>query len=162
MHFSELLIRIIDLFYLRPVRAIMPRQTFRYAVCGGVNMVLSWVGYFVAYNYVMDKEFTDLGFVVISPHIAAMLLVFPINFLVGFWLNSQVAFRRSPLATGIQLFRYALSVGGSILLNYAGLKLLVEVCGCWATPSQVFVSLIIVLYSYLVAKYFTFRNAARE
>ncbi|MEG2240799.1 MAG: GtrA family protein, partial [Alistipes sp.] len=66
MHFSELLIRIIDLFYLRPVRAIMPRQTFRYAVCGGVNMVLSWVGYFVAYNYVMDKEFTDLGFVVIS------------------------------------------------------------------------------------------------
>ena len=39
MRISELIIRFIDWFYRKPVEAILPRQTFRYIVCGGAN---SW------------------------------------------------------------------------------------------------------------------------
>ena len=35
MRISELIIRLIDWFYRKPVAAILPRQTFRYIVCGG-------------------------------------------------------------------------------------------------------------------------------
>ena len=102
-------------------------------------MVFGWACYFLLYNFVLDKELLDLGFVAVSPHVAAMLIVFPLTFFTGFWLNRHVAFRRSPLARGTQLFRYLLSVAGSVVVNY-----------------------LFLVYSYLAAKYFTFRNAVRE
>ena len=121
-----------------------------------------WGCYFLLYNFVLDKELLDLGFIAVSPHVAAMLIVFPLTFFTGFWLNRHVAFRRSPLATGTQLFRYLLSVAGSVVVNYLFLKFFVELCGFWATPSQMMASLGTMVYSYLAAKYFTFRNAVRE
>ena len=117
MRISELIIRLIDWFYRKPVAAILPRQTFRYIVCGGANVVFSWVCYFLVYNFVLDKEQLDLGFVVVSAYVATMLLIFPFTFFTGFWLNRYVTFRHSPLPTGTQLFRYLLSIGGSVVVN---------------------------------------------
>ena len=77
MRLSELIIRFIDWFYRRPVSALLPRQTFRYAVCGGANVVFGWGCYFLLYNFVLDKELLDLGFIAVSPHVAALLIVFP-------------------------------------------------------------------------------------
>lgn len=71
----ELIIRFIDWFYRRPVSALLPRQTFRYAVCGGANVVFGWGCYFLLYNFVLDR-LLDLGFIAVSPHVAAMLIVF--------------------------------------------------------------------------------------
>lgn len=159
MGVAKLITRLIDCFYWRPFQVLMPLQTFRYAACGGMNMVLDAVWYFVIYNYIVAHRFFDLGVVVLSPHIASMLLVFPITFFNGFWLNRHVAFKRSPLSGGTQLFRYALSIVGSILLTYVGLKFFVEVCGIWPTPSKVLTTAITVIYSFLAAKYFTFRGA---
>ena len=105
MRISELIIRFIDWFYRKPVAAILPRQTFRYIGCGGANVVFSWVCYFLVYNFVLDKEQLDLGFVVVSAYVATMLLIFPFTFFTGFWLNRYVTFRHSPLPTGTQLFR---------------------------------------------------------
>lgn len=159
MRLTRLITMIIDWFYIEPISSIMPRQTFRYAACGGANVVIGWFWYFLIYNYVINKEFTDLGIVVISPHIAAMLTTLPIIFFVGFWLNRNVAFRKSPLTTSTQLFRYAMSMLGSILLNYICLKLFVEALGFWATPSQMLSTIAGLIYSYLIAKYYTFRDA---
>ena len=107
---------------------------------------------------IRDSRYFDLGFVVMSPHIASLVLVFPITFFTGFWLNRYVAFRTLPVAAGKQLGRYLLTVVGSILLNYACMKFLVEVCGLWPTPSKCITSLAVALYSYLAARYYTFKG----
>ena len=162
MALAELIIRAIDWFYIRPVAAVLPRQVFRYAVCGGVTYILfDPVCYFLFYNFIVAHRYVDLGFVVVSPHIAAMILVFPFTFFVGFWLNRYVAFRRSPIGAGTQLLRYLLSVAGSVLLTYAGLKFFVEVCGVWPTPAKMVTTLLTTVYSFLAAKYFTFRHAEK-
>lgn len=163
MRLADRIVRLIDWFYIRPVAALMPRQTFRYAVCGGVTyLVLDPVVYFLIYNFVVAHRYFDLGVVVLSPHIAATLLVFPITFFNGFWLNRNVAFRHSPVRTRTQLFRYLLSIAGSVLLTYAGMKFFVEACGIWPTPAKVTTTLVTTVYSFLAAKYFTFRRAAAE
>lgn len=163
MRLSELIIRGIDRLYIRPVAAILPRQLFRYAACGGFTYLLfDPLCYALLYNFLVGYRYFDLGFVVVSPHIAAMILVFPCTFFVGFWLNRYVTFRQSPLGTGTQLFRYLLSIVGSIVLTYVGLKFFVEVCGIWPTPAKVLTTLLTMIYSFLAAKYFTFRHAARE
>lgn len=160
MRLSERIIRLVDWFYIPPVAAFVPRQVFRYAVCGGVNfLLLDPFFYFLIYNYIVGYRFIDLGFVVVSPYIAALLLVFPITFFNGFWLNRHVAFRRSPVPRGTQLFRYTLSIGGSLLMNYGCMKFFVGVCGIWPTPSKLLTTIITTVYSFLAAKYFTFRHA---
>ncbi len=161
MRFNNLIMRAIDVFYLPFVERIMPRQMFRYAVCGGVNfLILDPLYYFLIYNFVVAHRFFDLGIVVLSPHIAAMLLVFPVTFFNGFWLNKHVAFRLSPLRTHTQLIRYGLSVAGSVLLTYAGLKFFVEVCGIWPTPAKIITTVLTTVYSFLAAKYFSFRHSS--
>lgn len=163
MRLAAFITRVIDWFYIRPVASIIPLQTFRYAACGGINfLLLNTLFYFLIYNYVICYRYFDLGFWVLSPHIATMLIVFPIIFFVGFWLNKNVAFRLSPLRTQTQLLRYALSVAGSVVLSYACMKFFVEVCGIWPTPSNVLTTLVTTVYSFLAAKYFTFRSAPAE
>ena len=152
----------IDLFYVGPVRRIFTQEIFRYAACGGMNMTLDALYYFLIYHYVIAERFIDLGVVVVSPHIASLALVFPITFANGFWLNRRVAFRSSTLRTRTQLVRYLLSVVGAIVLNYLCMKCFVEGCGIWATPSKLLTTAISSVYSFLAAKYFTFKTEPKE
>ena len=158
MRIAEKIGTLIDFFYIRPISKIVPHEIFRYGVCGGVNMLLDIVWYYIIYHYIVALRFIDLGVVVISPHIAAFIIVFPITFFTGFWLNRNVAFRATAVGQGGQLLRYALTVGGSILLNYACLKLFVEVVHIWATPAKALTTVVSVAYSYLAGRYFTFRK----
>jgi putative flippase GtrA len=158
MNVAQLLIRGIDLLYIPQIRKIVSRDIFGYGICGGANMVLDTLWYFVLYHYVVCEQFVDLGIVVMSPHIATLCLVFPITFFTGFWLNRHVAFRVTHLRSRRQLVRYALSVVGSILINYVCMKLFVESFHLWPTPSKMLTTVITVVYSYLAARYFTFRD----
>lgn len=159
MNVAQLLIRGIDLLYIPQIRKIVSRDIFGYGICGGANMVLDTLWYFVLYHYVVCEQFVDLGIVVMSPHIATLCLVFPITFFTGFWLNRHVAFRVTHLRSRRQLVRYALSVVGSIVINYVCMKLFVESFHLWPTPSKMLTTVITVVYSYLAARFFTFRDS---
>lgn len=158
MRLADYIGRFIDLFYFAPFSRFVSRRIFRYAVCGGGNMLLDLVWYFVIYHYVVAERFIDLGFVIVSPHVASLIIVFPITFLTGFWLNRNVVFDAGDRGEVGQLARYALSVCGSILLNYVCIKFFVEVCNIWPTPSKALTTAVSVVYSYLAGRYFTFRK----
>jgi putative flippase GtrA len=158
MRLAEKLGAFIDLFYIKPFSALVSPTVFRYAACGGVNMVLDLVWYFLIYHYLVAEQFLDLGFVVVSPHIASLCVVFPITFFTGFWLIRNVAFRATEFGQGWQLVKYALSVVGSLAVNYICMKLFVEVCDIWPTPAKALTTAVCVVYSYLVGRYFTFKK----
>lgn len=158
MRAAEKIGALIDWFYVRPLSRYISHTMFRYAACGGANMLLDVVWYFLIYHYVVAERFIDLGVVVISPHVASLVLVFPITFFTGFWLNRNVAFRSVEMGQGRQLMRYALTVVGSIVLNYVCIKLFVEVVGIWPTPAKALTTVVSVAYSYLAGRYFTFKK----
>ena len=158
MSLSAVITKAIDIFYIKPLRKLLSQQVFRYLACGAITAVLDAVWYYIIYHYVVRVEFIDLGFIVVSPHIAALCLVFPITFFTGFWLNRNVAFKATHISTLPQLAKYALTIVGSILLNYACMKLLVEACGIWATPSKMITTVICAVYSFIAGRYFTFRG----
>jgi len=153
----ELILVIIDFFY-SPFQRLIPIETFRYAATGGFNTVLDISLYFICYNFIIRKQVVDLQIVSISPHIAAFLIVFPITFFTGFLLAKYITFTGSEIRGRIQLMRYMLSVSGSIFLNYFFIKLLVEFGGLWPTLSKVITTIIVVIYSYFVQKFYTFKT----
>ena len=145
------------LWFYPPFKRLMPLQTFKYAATGGANTAMDIFLYFIFYNFVLNKELVDLGFIVISPYIAAFIMAFSFTFPIGFILAKYISFPGSFLRKRIQLFRYALSVSGSVLINYVFIKIFVEVCGWYPTPSKIVTTLIAVLFSYMAQKYFTFK-----
>ena len=161
MSISRILTSIIDALYIKPLERVISRYTFGYCLCGAANMVLDTIWYFLTYHYIICEHNLDLGIVVISPHIAALIIVFPITFFTGFLLNRYVAFRTTQQRTTKQLFRYALSVVGSILLNYLLMKFFVDVCHVWPTIAKMMTTTIVAIYSFLAAKYYSFTHSDR-
>ena len=136
----------------------MPEQTFKYAATGGANTALDIFLYFIFYNFVLKKEIVDFGFYAISPHIAAFLMSFMFTFPIGFLFAKFISFPGSFLRKRIQLFRYGITVSGSIILNYIFLKLFVDSFGWYPTPSKIATTMIVIIFSYTAQKYFTFKT----
>ncbi len=136
----------------------MTLQTFRYAACGGLNTAMDIGMFFVAYNYIIHKNEINLHWLVISPHISAMLLAMCISLPVGFYLNRYVVFPQSGLKGRTQLYRYLLVVGINILLNYAFLKLFVEYFGWYPTLAKIAVTVIVIIFSYTSQTFYFFRQ----
>jgi putative flippase GtrA len=150
-------LKIIEWTY-QPFRKFIPPETYRYAATGGFNVALDIFLYFIFYNFILQKQIINLGFVAISPYIAAFLIVFPITFTTGFLFAKYITFTDSLLRGHTQLVRYGISVGGSIILNYVLLKILVEYLFIWPTVSKMIITVIVVIYSYAVQRYFTFKT----
>lgn len=155
------LTRIIDAFYFL-FKGFMPLKTYRYAVCGGSNLVLDVFLYFIFYNFIIAKRNVDLYFVVLSPHIAALFFVFPITFLTGFLLNKYITFEESNLATRKQFIRYLVVALGAIIIGYVAMKFLVDYLGFYPTPSKILTIVVAVTYSYILQNNFTFEVLEEE
>lgn len=146
----------VDFFY-PPFRKYMTLQFFRYGVTGVANMAFDWVLYFVTFHFILEKQMLDLGFETLSSHIAAMVIVFPVTFTSGFLLQKYVTFSASEIKGRVQVFRYLTVVLANLLINYIGLKLLVDVVGLFPTPSKMIVTIITTIFSYFSQKKFTFK-----
>ncbi|MBT3385426.1 MAG: GtrA family protein [Prolixibacteraceae bacterium] len=151
------IIRVVDFFYF-PIFRFIPLEIFRYGVTGGINTLFDLLLYFVFYRYILDMQVVHFGLFAIGPHIAAFFMVFPITFSTGFLLAKYITFTSSDLKGKIQLFRYGVTVAGAILLNYVFLKFFVEYAGFYATLSKAITTIIVVIYSYILQRYFSFKT----
>lgn len=156
--FANLLNKQITWLY-HPFKKMIPYETFNYIFCGGANTFLDSFLYFIFYNFITQKKHINLNFLIISPHILAFILVFPITFLTGFWLSKYITFSSSPLNGRIQLLRFGITITGSILLQYLFLKFFVEICHIFPTPSKLITSGIVAVITYLSHRFYTFRTA---
>ncbi|MFT3934351.1 MAG: GtrA family protein [Chitinophagaceae bacterium] len=147
---------IIDFFY-RPFKKWVPLQTFRYAACGGGNMVLGFLLYTISYKFIFKEQIVDLGFYAFKPHIAALIFSFLINFPVGFLLMKYVVFIDSNIRGRVQLFRYFFVFVSNLFINYLLLKVLVEYLYVNAIVAQVISTAVVVTISYLLQRHFTFK-----
>ena len=139
-------------------RKIFSPQLYRYGVCGGANIVFDWVLYFLVYNFIFKHRFVDIGFITLSPHIVSFIIIFPITTLSGFLLQKYVTFTASSDLRGrVQLIRYLLIVLANLLINYVGLKLLVDGFDFYPTPSKMIITIVTVICSYIGQKKFTFK-----
>jgi putative flippase GtrA len=152
------IISFIDFFY-PPFKSFMPLQTFRYAACGGGNTLLDIALFYISFNYILHQKILNLGFIALKPYNAALGMAFCITFPIGFLLNKYIVFNSSYLRSYVQLFRYVLIVAANLLLNYAIINVLVQYMHFYPTIAKIFATAVIVAFSYLSQKHFTFRTA---
>ncbi|WP_224014946.1 GtrA family protein [Ferruginibacter albus] len=136
----------------------MPLQTFRYAVCGGSNVVFSFAMFIIVYHLIAKKQDIDILFYSFKPYSFALIIYGLTSFTMGFFLNKYVVFVDSNLRGRVQLFRYFLSFIFNFCLNYVLLKMFVEYFHIKPVLSQVIATVIIIAVSYITQRHFTFRT----
>lgn len=155
IYIKETILKLVDFFY-PPFKKFLPVHTFRYAACGGANMLFDIFIFAVAYNFIYQKQNVHIGLLTISPYIAAFLTAFCISFPTGFYLSRYVVFQQSSLRGRIQLLRYFMVVIACFFLNYIFLKLFVESFGWYPTPAKIITTVVVVTFSYISQTYFSF------
>lgn len=175
MQLSNFLTKFVDCFYIKPFHKI-PKQTFRYIMCGGINFVVTMFFYAVAYNFIFDglapvdvstlpvsipESFAKDGLLDVS-HFAALGISLPVNCLLGFWLQRNISFKHSPLRRRIQFSRYFLTAIIALTMTLLLTGLFVDVWGVWPTPAQMIIYCITAVFSFVMQKFFTFKGAEKE
>lgn len=140
----------------------MPLQTFRYAACGGTSTLLDIVMYWFSFNFILHKQNVHLLYWTFSPYVASVFIAFCVSFPTGFILNRHIAFPGSTLHGRIQLFRYFVLVVVCIGLNILFIKLFVEQFHIYPTIAKVLTTIIVVCFSYVTQKNFTFKIEEEE
>ena len=158
---KNILLKIIDSGYFI-VKKIIPLKTYRYAVCGGGNLILDTLLYSICFHFIFQKTNLDLNIIVISPHIASLFFVFPITFFIGFLLNRYIVFSASQLTFKTQFLRYLSVALMALLISYVTLKLFVDMFHFYPTPSRVLSILITVLFSYIMQNKFSFKTSSSQ
>jgi putative flippase GtrA len=156
----EAIFAVLDVFY--PLfRRFMPLQTYHYAACGGGNTLFNILLYHLFYNFVVEKQVFYIGFLAFKPHVAAFIMAFCITFPIGFYLSMYVVFQGSYLRRRIQLIRYFMVAMACVGLNYFLLKFFIETLGWHDHPTLALMAtaVIVVLFSYLSQRFFSFRTA---
>ena len=128
MKLVSIIRRILDFFYPL-VKRLFDKTTYYYAVCGVTNLFLSWILFFVFFNYVFEKQFFHLAFIdfTFSAYTLSSIVCFLISFTFGFLLMKFIVFTGSGLKGRVQFFRYALSSIISGIVGWSLLKMFIEV-----------------------------------
>jgi amino acid transporter len=89
--------------------------------------------------------------------VAAQLAGFSVTFPLGFYLSRTIVFPTSSLRGRVQLFRYFLLVMICFFLNYIFIRIFVELCHIYPTVAKILTTFIVVAFSFLTQKHFTFK-----
>jgi len=155
----KLINKTVDLCYIKPFHFIS-KETFSYAFAGGLNVAYGIVQYWFIYNFILGQQDVNLGLVVVSAPIMTFLINFAITFFTGFYLVRGVAFAKSHQHTpAIQMLFYAGVVAVNVVVNYVGIKVLVEQLQFYPTIANALVQVVTIAISFTLNKFVTFRGS---
>ena len=136
----------------------MSLQTFRYAACGGSNLLMNFTIFTVLWQIFTAKNDTVTIYGhVFKPESIALFIAGFISFFVGFALNKYIVFEKSNLKSRIQLFRYFVSFASNLALNYIFLTGLVSYAHLHPVFAQSVVTVVMVFISYLTQRHYSFK-----
>ncbi len=150
-------LRVLDFFYPL-VKRWIKKDLYYYLTSGALNTCSDWIMYFLVYNFLVQKQIIDFGFIAFTPHIASLIICFPITFSFGFILSKYISFSGSPIRTKKQLLRYLIILTGNFIISYISLKILVEWFTIYPTPSKMITTIFTTIFSYFAQKYYTFKK----
>ena len=140
----------------------MGLQTFRYAASGSINTAIGFIIFYIGFKFIFKEVPVDFGFYVFEAHSAALFLSFFICFPFGFFLMKYVVFTDSKMKGKVQLFRYFMLYVFNLGLNYVLLRIFVESLKVYPVFAQVLTTCIIILFSYIAQRNFTFKIRSTE
>ena len=133
-------------------------KVFRYFISAGVATLVDISVYFIAFNYIYQKEDIHLfkSFIVTAPT-AALMLSYTAGLITNFLITKFLVFHESDLEAHKQLFRYILVAMVVLCLNYVLMRYLIRSLEWYPTLARSFSAFSIGMLSFIIHKTFSFR-----
>ena len=135
----------------------IPRQSYLYMACGGMNLVFDMALFYVAFHYIFHAQNFKTPIFTFSPHIASFLFSFSFSTPTGFYFSRYVVWTNSTVQAKRQAINYFSIVVLCIFLYVVFLKLFIEEFHFYPLPAKIATSVIVVATSYVLQRYYAFK-----
>ena len=140
------------------VKKIFNSKVFRYFISAGIATWVDVMIYFVAFNYIYQKQDVNMfNWMVISAPTASLMLSYTAGLLTNFFFTKHLVFKESELETHKQLFRYVLVAMVVLGLNYILMRFLIRDWEWYPTIARAFSAIAIGAISFIIHKTFSFK-----
>ena len=140
------------------VKKIFNSKVFRYFISAGIATWVDVMIYFVAFNYIYQKQDVNMfNWLVISAPTASLMLSYTAGLLTNFFFTKHLVFKESELETHKQLFRYVLVAMVVLGLNYILMRFLIRNWEWYPTIARAFSAIAIGAISFIIHKTFSFK-----
>ena len=110
-------------------------------------------------TYILGQHVVYIGSFAFKSYVVAFIVSFCLTFPVGFYLSRYVVWQQTETKKRIQIFRYFIIVAACVGLNYLLLNLFILRFNWWPFFSKIVTTIIVVTFSYLTQRNFSFRAA---
>jgi len=105
----------------------------------------------------LQQKVVYMGTFAFKSYVVAFIISFCLTFPVGFYLSRYVVWQQTETKKRIQFFRYFLIVAACVGLNYILLNVFIQEFHWWPFVSKLVTTVIVVVFSYLTQRNFSFR-----
>jgi len=140
------------------IKDFLNNKIIRYFFSAGLATVVDVSVYFVAFNFIYEKQDIHLfDLMVLSAPTGSLILSYTCGLLTNFLITKYLVFTESDLRGIHQLARYVLVAILILLLNYLFMSFLIKILDWYPTFSRIVSALTIGLLSFVIHKFYSFR-----
>lgn len=134
---------------MKTILKFLQSEKVRYLIIGGLTTLVNFVCFYVLYN-ILRVDVTLSNFISVC---AAIIF--------AFWSNKYIVFRSVSVGKRDMLGEFLRFIAGRIaamVIEVGGVYLLYNIMDIHAMVSKIFVQVIVVLFNYVVSKFFVFNS----
>lgn len=142
------------------LQKLLASRIFRYFISAGLATWVDVVVYFLAFNYLYEKN--DIVFVegiVVASTTASLVMSYTAGLITNFTLTKMLVFKESDLQTHKQLFRYVLVALLVLALNWLLMRFLIRSLYWYPTVARATSAILVGVLSFSIHKVFSFRSS---
>ena len=120
------------------IKALLKHKAFKYIVAAGVATLVDVGVYFIAFNYIFQKQDFNFSFgLLLTAPIASLIVSFSCGLLTNFFISKYFVFKDAEKQKAhIQFLKFASVAFGTLVANYLFMKLLIVGFGIFPTVSR--------------------------
>ena len=140
------------------VRNILDNKIVRYFFSAGIATVVDVTVYFLAFNFIYEKQDIHLfNLVTLSAPTGSLMLSYTCGLMTNFLITKYLVFTESDLRGIHQLARYVMVAMVILLLNYFFMSFLIKVLEWFPTIARIVSAITIGMLSFVIHKFYSFR-----
>ncbi len=140
------------------IRKILENKIIRYFCSAGIATVVDVTVYFLAFNFIYEKQDIHLfNFMVLSAPTGSLMLSYTCGLATNFLITKYLVFTESDLRGIHQLVRYIMVALFILMLNYFFMSFLIKILEWYPTLSRIVSALTIGVLSFVIHKFYSFR-----
>ncbi len=140
------------------IRKILDNKIVRYFFSAGTATVVDVSVYFVAFNFIYQKQDIHLfNLVVLSAPTGSLMLSYTCGLITNFLITKYLVFTESDLRGVHQLMRYVLVAVFILFINYLFMSFLIKNLEWFPTIARIVSALTIGILSFIIHKFYSFR-----